>query len=332
MDENSALIKLLHPIDSKTFFDKYWDKRYLYIKKPADKNLHQIFSYQKLASILNSQIYNLRPYDIRVTNKGQIFDTESFIERSSHYVTAVRKERLKVSLTKLNKFIKEGAALVISEIHETDRELQAFAHMLHSDFGLPVSISTVHSCKGKATFTPHIDTTDLFVVHVEGEKRWTLDGYTVSPTSYRDETLFSKIDKTTREEVILRPGDVLYIPAGAWHDTAAITNNSLSINISIHSKRNIDLAYTILNLYLSQNLLNDEMLRKNMPLKKFLDKKVYKTEIKSILKTIKEDIASLLNDVDETDLTELLAVLNNSSQMNRGFTSSYDNQITFSEP
>lgn len=329
MVTHDYIAELIAPVSLSTFFESYWDKKHIYIKKEDGKNLHQLFSYERLSEIVNTQIYNLRPHDLRITTAGNILDTEEFTEVSSHYVSAVTQPREKISISKLNEYLQNGASVVISEIHETDKVLQQFAHQLKGDFGVPVSVTVVHSSKANETFKPHYDTTDLFILQIDGQKLWKLGGYTAHPTKFRDETNYTETIDTDAEDVILSPGDVLYIPSGAWHDTASVTDTSLSLSISVHNKRNIDLAYTIIHYYLSQNLLNDKVLRANMPLENIVGKEQHQRQCREVFNTIKEDIESLLQEFDGKDLEDLLNLVNQSNLMNRGFSSSFEQKVKF---
>jgi hypothetical protein len=105
-----------------------------------------------------------------------------------------------------------------------------------------------------AGFALHADAHDVFVLQIEGRKRWrfSAEPAIASPLaamkveSGRVVHVHPRAGETVRddrgaplsppsisalEERVLGPGDVLYLPAGAWHETSAI-EASLALSVS----------------------------------------------------------------------------------------------------
>lgn len=79
-------------------------------------------------------------------------------------------------------------------------------------------------CSGKKdadVFTIHADSTDNFLLHVEGQVKWNM----------YNEWSPHKGEFTLRESFVLSPGDLLYIPKGMYHNTETL---SPRISISFH--------------------------------------------------------------------------------------------------
>lgn len=100
----------------------------------------------------------------------------------------------------------------------------------------------------KGTVTPlHHDRIHNLFVQIYGRKRWQLIPAMQVPYVYNHRTVFSRVDlldpklqkyrlfsRITPIDVILEPGDLLYIPIGWWHhvmgETASISLNFININ------------------------------------------------------------------------------------------------------
>jgi hypothetical protein len=81
-------------------------------------------------------------------------------------------------------------------------------------------------------FKPHWDTHDVYVIQVEGTKRWRIyDGGRETPMA--DQKFDVKVDQPgeVEAEFTMHPGEVLYIPRGIMH--AAVTTDDISLHITL---------------------------------------------------------------------------------------------------
>lgn len=109
--------------------------------------------------------------------------------------------------------VDDGATLVLQGLHRFDEPLRQLARGLESSLG--------HSCQVNAYFTPpgarglavHSDSHDVFVLQCFGSKRWEIH----APDSVWD--------------VVLEPGDALYMPRGTPH--AATAQETLSGHLTV---------------------------------------------------------------------------------------------------
>ncbi|MGZ5216485.1 MAG: JmjC domain-containing protein [Caldimonas sp.] len=68
---------------------------------------------------------------------------------------------------------------------------------------------------------PHIDSYDVFLLQVEGRRRWRV-GRVARPRLRNDVPLKMLAGFVAREEWLLEPGDMLYLPPGWGHDGVAV--------------------------------------------------------------------------------------------------------------
>ncbi|WP_208621937.1 JmjC domain-containing protein, partial [Streptomyces recifensis] len=109
------------------------------------------------------------------------------------------------------------------------------ADLFADTFACPSEVVAFLTPAGKDGYLPHHDPVDLFIVQLEGTKRWKLwdlpaqrDG---DNASYTDEELGEPVI-----EVLLEPGDVLYLPYNTPHAAAAEDQVSLHLSIMMRPR------------------------------------------------------------------------------------------------
>lgn len=132
----------------------------------------------------------------------------------------------------------EGATLVLNSLHRLRPPLREFCAQLASELGHPAQVNAYITPPGSRGFGLHHDTHDVFVLQVDGEKRWLVHEPVVplplpSQTSaaYAEQHGGLPTDSAPLLSVVLRPGDALYLPKGYLH--AAETTAERSIHLTV---------------------------------------------------------------------------------------------------
>lgn len=117
---------------------------------------------------------------------------------------------------------------------------------------------------------PHYDDIEAFIIQTEGVKRWKLWKNSIElPEVYSDDIRREELTKDFIE-VVLYPGDMLYLPRGTIHEAIAVENEySTHITISIYQKYNYKTLINELLPKLTENVfLKDNMkdLRRGLPI------------------------------------------------------------------
>jgi bifunctional lysine-specific demethylase and histidyl-hydroxylase NO66 len=115
-------------------------------------------------------------------------------------------------------------------------------------FPLHAITSTVYACVACICdrvyvlqgFAPHFDDVDVYVLQVEGRKRWRvyapLPGHALPRYSSRD-FLDAEIG-TCMLDAVLAPGDLLYLPRGTIHQAESLPGDaSLHLTVSADHQR-----------------------------------------------------------------------------------------------
>lgn len=117
----------------------------------------------------------------------------------------------------INQELNNGAALVLEGIDILDPAINHFASQL--DEALPCSLTNsvaFFSQSGTEAYEGHIDTDDVLVIQLSGEKKWYI--------YERQQRRYAGIDRLSREQLgpektqlVMRPGDALYLRSGVPH-------------------------------------------------------------------------------------------------------------------
>ena len=132
-----------------------------------------------------------------------------------------------------------GATVIANEAGDLTPELRAVCDMLRERFAASVAANLYCSFQGVRGFGPHYDLHDVFAIQTEGEKIWRLyQNRAECPVDYPGEgeairDWMARNAGPVMTEVRMRPGDVLYLPRGWYHDALAVDGPSLHVTLSV---------------------------------------------------------------------------------------------------
>jgi len=133
---------------------------------------------------------------------------------------------------RLGHLINEGCTLVLDELNFFDptmevacRALQWWSHEL-------VQVNTYLTTQDASGFNLHWDDHDVIVLQLAGEKNWEVRGASRQAPMYRDAEPNNEAPENVLWAGTMRPGDVLHIPRGYWHQA---TRNDQGYGYSFHA-------------------------------------------------------------------------------------------------
>ena len=102
------------------------------------------------------------------------------------------------------------------------------------------------SMQSHQAFAPHFDTHDVFALHCEGEKVWNIyENFEKDPINHPiyKQDLSDKTENPGKiiDQVLLKPGDLLYLPRGQFHDALASENGAIHVAFGITYLKPIDI-------------------------------------------------------------------------------------------
>ena len=135
----------------------------------------------------------------------------------------------------------EGATLVLQGLHRIWPPLIDFAHRLGEELSQPLQINAYLTPPGSQGFATHYDTHDVFVLQIEGTKRWRVHPPVLPDPLERQEwggradEVAASAEGPAALDVILEPGDALYLPRGWLHSAEAQGARSLHLTVGIRA-------------------------------------------------------------------------------------------------
>ena len=179
---------------------------------------------------------SLRLPSFRVIREGSTLPTTSYTQ------TARMGQAPVADLAhpgKVGELVAAGATLVLQGLHRTWEPLVRFCRALAGELGHPVQANAYLTPRQSQGFEFHYDTHDVFILQVTGRKAWVVHE-PVFPLPLQDQPWPSRPESATQSlpppgdpclDVVLEPGDCLWLPRGWVH--AARTEGDLSLHITL---------------------------------------------------------------------------------------------------
>ncbi|MER5601672.1 cupin domain-containing protein [Streptomyces sp. NPDC002265] len=163
--------------------------------------------------------------------------------------------------------LQEGASLALDSVDELHPPLARFCEAIERELRTRVQANLYASWTSTEGFGIHWDDHDTIIVQLDGAKRWRIYGTTRPYPLYRDIEDPGEAPTEPVADLVLRPGDVLYVPRGVWHAVAADQGTrSLHVTCGLQTHTATDLM-----AWVSEQLLTHEDWRRDLPLLATLD-------------------------------------------------------------
>lgn len=227
-----TLENILEPISVKNFFQNYWGRKHLVIRRNKFKNL---FNWEDLDSYLN-RYPNIKSL--------QIIEGTDKTKDGRWCLDKILKGKLKLPmLSKAQVFDfwrNKNKTFVIPFAEYEKKELVDICFEFEKYFGHGQVNVYASPAKDSKSFPAHADATENFLFHTEGKTKWTIY-----------EEFAPGKPETIVDEFVLEPGDLLYIPCYQYHKVDTIGPRIL---LSIHFNNKPD--QTLQNFAITSNSQN----------------------------------------------------------------------------
>ncbi|KAG7516551.1 hypothetical protein JOB18_034627 [Solea senegalensis] len=252
----SLFESLIQPMGVEQFFQEYWEKKPLHLQRSDSVTTayHQsLFQLCDLQSLCSQGLEFYRDVNVvrYINGKKKVFNKDG---------------QLKSSV--LKKFLAENKATI--QFHQPQRfkdELWKIQEKLECFFGTLVGSNIYITPQQSQGLPPHYDDVEVFVLQLEGEKRWLLYNPTVPLAGEYSLESEERIGSPTHD-IILKAGDVLYFPRGTIHQasTPAGVDHSTHLTLSTYQRTSWgDLLLDIFPSMLYDSSRTDVSLREGMP-------------------------------------------------------------------
>ena len=152
----------------------------------------------------------------------------------------------------------DGATLVLQGLHRLWPPLIEFAGRLGAELGRPLQMNAYLTPPSSQGFSTHYDTHDVFVLQVEGSKRWCVhppvlaDPLEKQAWGGRADEVAATAQGEPALDVVLHPGDALYLPRGWLHSARAQGDRSLHLTVGIRGLTRYALVEELLTLAMAE--------------------------------------------------------------------------------
>lgn len=237
-----SLEALLAPMSVDEFLSDYRGQKPLHIKGAADK-FADVMSWESLSDLINQT-------SIWSAASLQLVMDGVRVQPADYCSSALGRDGGKVMMPeteRVRNWLQRGASLLLNDIDQLTSGLKSAAETLESGLGGKVQCNLYCSWKSHPGFGSHYDTHEVFAVHIAGEKVWriyecpTPDVIRHARFLIDDDAFHEKNKGKLTDEVTLKPGDLLYIPRGWYHDALAKSEATIHIAMGLTCPIGLDL-------------------------------------------------------------------------------------------
>ncbi|GAA3113609.1 cupin domain-containing protein [Streptomyces rectiviolaceus] len=250
-------------LSQEEFAREVWARTALLTRRASD--FSDLFSAGAVDELTSRR--GLRTPFLRVAKDGSTLPESSFTSPAG--VGATIGDQL--DDTALWRMFADGATLVLQALQRTWGPVADFSARLSAELGHPVQANAYVTPPQNRGFDDHYDVHDVFVLQIEGAKRW-LVREPVHPDPLRDQPWTDRrgaVAEAAKGEAcidaVLEPGDVLYLPRGWLHAAQAQGEVSIHLTLGIHTWTRYALAEQLAKAALAE-LRDDPEMRGALPL------------------------------------------------------------------
>ena len=201
----------------------------------------QLFSLDHLRRHLNNPLLDL--------NYLNLFQAGKPVDLSgANLYKLVQKRKIGfVDRRVLQQHLEKGAACVLEGLDILEPDINTLATALDRGRAATFSNATVFfSQRGNEAYRGHLDTDDVLVIHLAGEKRWSIHRRQ-APRRVNLADLDVAQMGPVEAQVVMRPGDVLYLRNFTPHRVETLSTHSLHLSFDLCDRQpSIEVALQLL--------------------------------------------------------------------------------------
>src|SRR5437867_3693495 len=201
----------------------------------------QLFSLEHLRRHLNNPLL-----DVNYVNLFQAGKTVDLSDARLYKVVQRRKIEF-VDHRVLQQHLEHGAACVLEGLDILEPQINELATVLDRAHAATFCNATAFfSQRGNEAYRGHLDTDDVLVIHLAGEKRWRLY-HRQTPRRINLNEMTDAQMGALDTDVVMRPGAVLYLRSFTPHRVATLSPCSLHVSFDLCDRQpSIEMALQLL--------------------------------------------------------------------------------------
>jgi ribosomal protein L16 Arg81 hydroxylase len=248
--ESSWLAALIAPVSPDEFLSRYWSRQPLFCRGSADR-----FATLLSWTVLNELLAHhwREPRRFRLARQGRDIDPASYSD--------VAGAHARIRARDVTDQLRRGATLSFDAIDELHEPLTRLSESFETFFRSDTQVNLYAAWRALHGLDLHCDDQEVFILHLEGRKRWLLYGAIVDGVDRMGLSSTIVPPAGASLDQVLEPGDLLYIPRGCYHIAVPMNEPALHLTVGVKTPRGIDLLLWIVN-----RLRTNEMADRGLPL------------------------------------------------------------------
>jgi ribosomal protein L16 Arg81 hydroxylase len=235
-DAGHAVLRRLVSVTPQDFADHHWGQQPLLSRaEELPGSYSDLLDPASIDELVSER--GLRTPFLRVAKDGTTLADRSFTAPAgvgAGIADQVSDDRLLALFT-------GGATLVLQALHRVWPPILQLCQQLAEELGHPVQANAYVTPPQNRGFSNHYDVHDVFVLQIEGEKRWQVhppvheSPLRDQPWGDRKAAVATRAAEAPLLDAVLRPGDCLYLPRGFLHAATALGGVSTHLTLGVHS-------------------------------------------------------------------------------------------------
>jgi len=218
-----SLSDILNPIDAESFFAEYFEAKPLLVARGKSTYFQSLLNLDDIDRLLTTT--DLRHPDITLVKAEQPIDDKDYTFKDQA-----------INVLQLFRLHHDGATIIFNHLHSYHPPLTELCAALEMTFSAPVQTNIYVTPPRAKGFKAHFDTHDVFILQVNGTKKWRLYGTPIPlPLEGQFEEVADDNTGSPTTEIELKCGDTLYIPRGMIHDAISCDDTSVHITVGVLS-------------------------------------------------------------------------------------------------
>ncbi|KAG5325003.1 RIOX1 oxygenase, partial [Pseudoatta argentina] len=247
---------LMYPMTRDQFFRGHWQLKVIYIKRDMC-NFYKV-------------LLSMSVFEETLRNNNVLFTKNLDITSYSHGVKEIHNPPGRAHASIVGDYFRNNCSVRMLNPQIFIPQIYALNAILQEVFGCFVGANIYLTPANSQGFAPHYDDVEIFILQIEGKKRWKLykslkssEFFPRYPSRDFDE---SELGKPILDKVI-SAGDLLYVPRGTIHQAMALDTYSLHITISMYQRNTWgDLLEKLVPQALKQAIKKDMRFREGLPI------------------------------------------------------------------
>ncbi|PRW56353.1 cupin 4 isoform A [Chlorella sorokiniana] len=242
LEDGEAVFQwLISPVDAETFYEAVHEDAPLLVTRPNSRSYFGgLFSKDEIDKLLRDPGLQYQ-FNVDVTSFSASERTRVTLNYNGKEAPEEEAAPEIADPEVVWRRFKEGCSVRVLHPQRFSDPLWRLVARLESFLQCPVGCNSYLTPAGTQGFAPHWDDIDAFVLQVEGSKRWRLYAHTdpqhvlprYSSRDFTDEELGECV-----LDVVLQPGDLLYMPRGVIHQAESLPDShSLHLTLSANQQR-----------------------------------------------------------------------------------------------